>query len=30
TDDMEKQAEKDLIGLICKSYKGPNPPAQCK
>lgn len=21
TDDMEKEAEKDLIGLICKSYK---------
>ncbi len=21
TDDMQKQAEKDLIGLICKSYK---------
>jgi interferon gamma-inducible protein 30 len=21
TDDMQKQAEKDLIGLVCKSYK---------
>jgi len=29
TEDMEKQAEKDLIGLVCKSYKGSNPPAQC-
>ncbi|UJR08894.1 hypothetical protein I4U23_013148 [Adineta vaga] len=29
TEDMQKQAEKDLIGLICKSYKGSDPPAQC-
>jgi interferon gamma-inducible protein 30 len=29
TDDIEKQAEKDLIGLVCKSYKGSDPPAQC-
>ncbi|CAF2048979.1 unnamed protein product [Rotaria magnacalcarata] len=30
TEDMEQQAEKDLIGLICKTYKGSNPPAQCQ
>ncbi|CAF2982296.1 unnamed protein product [Rotaria sp. Silwood2] len=30
TDDMQKQAEKDLIELICKSYKGSDPPVQCK
>ncbi|CAF4644540.1 unnamed protein product, partial [Rotaria sp. Silwood2] len=30
TDDMQKQAEKDLIGLICKAYKGSDPPVQCK
>ncbi|UJR37345.1 hypothetical protein I4U23_030053 [Adineta vaga] len=30
TEEMEQEAEKDLIGLICKTYKGSNPPAQCK
>ncbi len=29
TEDMEQAAEKDLIGLICKTYKGSNPPAEC-
>ncbi|CAF0936065.1 unnamed protein product [Adineta steineri] len=29
TEEMEQAAEKDLIGVVCKSYKGSNPPAQC-
>ncbi|CAF3299652.1 unnamed protein product [Rotaria socialis] len=30
TEIMQHEAEKDLIKLICKSYKGSNPPAECK
>ncbi|CAF4193246.1 unnamed protein product [Rotaria sp. Silwood2] len=30
TEEMEHEAERNLIKLICKYYKGPNPPAECK
>ncbi|CAF1281144.1 unnamed protein product [Rotaria sordida] len=30
TEEMQHEAERDLIKLICKFYKGPNPPAECK
>ncbi|CAF0776034.1 unnamed protein product [Rotaria sp. Silwood1] len=30
TEEMEQEAEKDLIGLICKTYKGSNPPTECQ
>ncbi|CAF3561934.1 unnamed protein product [Rotaria sp. Silwood1] len=30
TEEMEHEAERNLIKLICKTYKGSNPPAECK
>ncbi|CAF1031974.1 unnamed protein product [Adineta steineri] len=30
TEEMEHEAERNLIKLICKSYKGSNPPSACK
>ena len=29
TETMEREAESNLIRLICKTYKGANPPAAC-